>query len=140
MKKYNDPLALLPLLDRGYLSHHFFNPYLRSLLQKLPYSEKEDPGCLVLVDNHARASVLCRQCSEERKTCITTSAGMLGNAHDFANILEWQVVLMDSDQWNADVKRTVLEETLNLAIAFDCAESAHARQFGLKGTRKAVGV
>ncbi|PWY90708.1 hypothetical protein BO70DRAFT_410047 [Aspergillus heteromorphus CBS 117.55] len=101
-----------------------------------------DPGEGVAFDigcyHDARASVLCRLCSDKNKTCTPACTGMLGNAFDLAAILKWQQDIIESDIWNGDVKRTILKETHDLAIAFDCAESAHAREHGLKGTRKAV--
>ncbi|BCS10470.1 hypothetical protein ALUC_31287S [Aspergillus luchuensis] len=63
--------------------------------------------------------------------------GLLGNARDLVEIIEWAAVVLDEEHWDGDVKQTIREEVLVLAKAFDSVEGAHTREFSLKGTKTA---
>ncbi|PWY62390.1 hypothetical protein BO70DRAFT_374351 [Aspergillus heteromorphus CBS 117.55] len=110
-----------------------------------------DISCLL----DAKASVLCRFCSAGKKTCdpvgfahsvlcmydlltsLEPATGLLGNARDLVEIIEWATLILEEEHWNGDVKQTVREEVHVLAKAFDSVEGAHAREFSLKGTKTA---
>ncbi|PYH28209.1 uncharacterized protein BO87DRAFT_322786 [Aspergillus neoniger CBS 115656] len=122
--------------------NYYFNPKEDALY---------DISCLL----DAKASVLCCFCSEGRKTCdpvgfayfvlcmydlltpVEPVTGLLGNARDLVEIIEWAVVVLDEEHWNGDVKQTIREEVYILVKVFDSVEGAYTCEFLLKGTKTA---
>ncbi|RAH51076.1 uncharacterized protein BO95DRAFT_437881 [Aspergillus brunneoviolaceus CBS 621.78] len=130
-------LADTPIVPKIFFCLHC----LRTSIKNFDVTNAENfaPGCVF----DAVASVACKQYSSRNQICHQTSVGMLGNALEFSQILNWsQEFFVDHtapDQnldWDLTLRVQVGHLTLALATGFEAAELAHRREHGLTGTSK----
>ncbi|GKZ32884.1 hypothetical protein AbraIFM66950_002570 [Aspergillus brasiliensis] len=92
----------------------------------------------------AEGSILCQQCFGRRGGCEATAAGVLGNATELVELLDWytEAIFNDDDEegefvvFNEEVRRTANEKVLQLCKAFIQMVATHRRYHGLKVAQK----